>query len=42
MKRRGQVKWAIMLSLIFMFTMVAGCGGDNGEQSSEDVIKLGF
>jgi branched-chain amino acid transport system substrate-binding protein len=42
LKRRGQVKWAIMLSLIFMFTMVAGCGGDNGEQSSEDVIKLGF
>ena len=38
---KGRAKWAIILSLVLMFSMVAGCGGSDAE-NSEDVIKLGF
>lgn len=40
LKGRGRARWAVVLSLVLMITMVAGCGGSSSE--SEDVIKLGF
>lgn len=42
MKGRGRAKWAILLSLALVFTMIAGCGGSKSGSESADVIKLGF
>lgn len=41
MKGRGRARWAVVLSLVLMVAMVAGCGGSNSGES-DDVIKLGF
>ena len=42
---RGKARWALLVCLIMVFSIVAGCGG-NGSTSDkakdQDVIKLGF
>jgi len=36
---KNKVRWALLLSLVLLVTMVVGCGN---KQDSEEVIKLGF
>lgn len=45
MKFRGKTKWALLVCLLMVFSVVAGCGGKGSTGDSakdEDVIKLGF
>lgn len=42
MLKKGQAKWAVLVSLLLMFSLLAGCGGTQSGGESEDVIKLGF
>lgn len=44
MKFRGKTKWAFLLCLLMVFSIIAGCGGGSTSDSDadEDVIKLGF
>lgn len=45
MKFRGKSKWALLLCLLMVFSVVAGCGGKGSNADSakdQDVIKLGF
>lgn len=39
MRFKNKVRWALLLSLVLLVTMVVGCGN---KQDSEEVIKLGF
>lgn len=39
MRGKGKARWAVILSLVLVFALLAGCGGGS---SSSDVIKLGF
>lgn len=40
MRFKNKVRWALLLSLVLLVTMVVGCG--NKQDQSEEVIKLGF
>ena len=44
MRFRGKVKWALLVCLIMVFSIVAGCGGGSTSDKAkdQDVIKLGF
>lgn len=43
MKMRGKNKWALLLSLLLVFSLVAGCSSSKDSATNEEeVIKLGF
>lgn len=42
MKMNGRAKLALLLCLIMLTTLAAGCAGGKAGQSGKDVIKLGF
>jgi branched-chain amino acid transport system substrate-binding protein len=42
---RGKARWALLVCLIMVFSIVAGCGGNSStsdKAKDQDVIKLGF
>lgn len=42
MKMKAKSRLALLLCLVMVTAMVAGCGGGNKNSGGEDVIKLGF
>ncbi|MGS0765538.1 ABC transporter substrate-binding protein [Syntrophomonas curvata] len=44
MKFRGKTKWALLVCLLMVFSVAAGCGGNSSSDKAKDenVIKLGF
>lgn len=44
MRFRGKAKWALLICLLMVFSVVAGCGGGSTSDKAkdQDVIKLGF
>ena len=42
MRRKTARKWAVVLCLVMLLALVAGCGKSETPAPAEDTIKLGF